>query len=197
MLNWYGGASGGFMEKSREALKILIKGESEAAEMYDSFSLKAAEEGWTKIAALFKALSQAERIHIKNHLNALGEVYTVPSETADVQSTGENLARAIEGESEESRKLYPRLIRYIKSETNSEYGKVARLSMTWARKVEKEHARLLKKAYKALAKGRDLEVKNIYLCQVCGNIVLDEFGEDTCAVCGHDIQFFNQVKGVE
>jgi len=153
------------MEKSREALKILIKGESEAAEMYDSFSLKAAEEGWKNIAALFKALSQAERIHIKNHLNALGEDFTAETVEVASQSTADNLIRAIEGETEESRKLYPRLIRDIKSETKSEYGKVARLSMTWARKVEKEHARLLKKAAKALSKGRDLEVTNIYLAR--------------------------------
>jgi len=184
------------MEKSKEALKTLIKGESEAVLMYDSFSLKAAEEGWKNIAALFKALSQAERIHIKNHLNALGEDFTAETVEVASQSTADNLIRAIEGETEESRKLYPRLIRDIKSETKSEYGKVARLSMTWARKVEKEHARLLKKAAKALSKGRDLEVTNIYLCQVCGNIVLNELGEETCAVCGHDRQFFNQVKGV-
>ncbi|MBB6479299.1 rubrerythrin family protein [Spirochaeta isovalerica] len=184
------------MEKSRDALKILIKGETEAVAMYASFALKAEIEGWYNTAALFTALSEAESIHIKNHLQSLGEDFTPDTQKTEVGSTLENLNAAIEGESEESRRLYPRLIRSIKSELSGEYGKVARLSMTWARKVEKEHARLLKKARKAIKNGRDLPVDKIYLCKVCGNIVFDDPGE-VCDVCGHDTQFFKQIKGDE
>lgn len=184
------------MEKSKEALKILISGESNAVKMYESFAAKAVEEGWNNIAVLLQALSQAEKIHIKNHRNALKEEFSVEPEEVELKTTLENLTTAIEGETEETRKLYPRMLRFIKRDTKSEYGKVARLTMTWARKVEKEHARLLKKARKALGNGQDLEIKRIYLCQVCGNIVLDDLGDGICDVCGHDDQFFTQVNGV-
>lgn len=185
------------MEKSKNALKILITGECNAVKTYEAYSLKAKEEGYVKIAALFAALSKAERIHIKNHLNALAEDYTVVTDEVVAGSTLDNIKSAIEGESEESRELYPRLIRSIRSECKTEYGKVARLSMMWARKVEKEHARLLKRAYKALKKGIDFQFQTIYLCQVCGNIELDNLKGDVCDICGHDIQFFSPLKGEE
>lgn len=185
------------MEKSREALKILITGESNAVNTYEAFSKKAYEEGYNHIGDLFEALSKAERIHIKNHLHALDEEYTPVDDKVIINSTLENLQQAIRGESEESKRMYPQLIKSIKSECNTEYGKVARLSMTWAQKVEKEHARLLKKALKSLKEGNDLSIERIYLCQVCGNIVLDKLDDKGCKVCGHDNQFFNQISGAQ
>ena len=66
--------------------------------------------------------------------------------------TIENLANAIKAESHEGKYLYSKLMKNIKNETNTEYGKVANLTMLWAKKVEKEHARILKKALKSLKK---------------------------------------------
>lgn len=185
------------MEKSREALKILIKGENEAVRNYVAYSKVAMEEGFTRTAGLFDALSKAERIHIKNHLNALGEDYEPQLEPAVTGTTLENIAAAMAGENEESRHLYPGLMRSIKGECSDDYGKVARLSMLWARKVEKKHAKLLKKAYKAMKQGGEIAYKVIYLCQVCGNLELDVIKDDICDVCGHDSQFFNALKGGE
>jgi rubrerythrin len=67
--------------------------------------------------------------------------------------------------------------------------------MLWALKVEKEHARILKKALKALKSGVDFPHNLMFLCQVCGNLVLGDLNGKGCAVCGHDLQFFNQVTG--
>ena len=183
------------MKKSKEALKILINGESNAVKTYEMFSLKAKEEGYPQIGLLFEVLSKADRIHIKNHLHALNEDFVPELNEIAIGTTGENLNAAIKSETEESRKLYPRLIKSIKSECKSEYGKIARLSMTWAQKVEKEHARLLKSALKSLQSGHDLTIRGIYLCQVCGNMVLNELSKEVCDVCGHDSQFFTLLTG--
>lgn len=183
------------MEKTKEALRILTTGEMNAVKTYEAFSNKAYEEGYPNVGLLFKALSKAERIHIKNHLHALEEEFSPELDDVQSASTRENLIAAIQGESEEGKKLYPKLMKYIKSECKTEYGKVARLSMQWALKVEKEHARILKKALKSIKSGNDFSSDRIFLCQVCGNLVLDESPGKGCDVCGHDVQFFNQISG--
>ncbi len=179
------------MEKIKEALKILITGETDAVNKYNEFSRKAFEENYNKIGLLFSTLAMAERIHIKNHLNALKEKFIPQLEDVpDVANTIDNIKTAIDNEVNESKRIYPKLIKSIKGECNSEYGKVSRLSMIWAHKAEIEHSKLLKKAYKAVKSGKDMEFENIYFCQVCGNIVLDRKSEKECTVCGHDVQFF-------
>lgn len=184
------------MEKTKKALKTLIIGEREAVKKYSKFLKIANEEGFHNTALLFKALVFAEEIHIKNHLNALGEALeeegvddTLPGKTLD------NLINSLKGEVLENKTLYPQLIKSIKSEVNTQYGKVARLSMMWAQKVENEHAKLLKKAIKAIKSGKDLQFRNIYYCQVCGNVELNWTGKDECKICGHDSIFFKSVLG--
>lgn len=182
------------MNQVKDALKILIKGECDAVALYAQFSEKAKLEGFNNITMLFDALVAAERIHIKNHYNALGEEFTPEKSTPqEIGSTLDNLFTAITGEVEENKNLYPRLIKSIKKECKTDYGKVARLSMTWAKIVEKEHARLLKLAYKSLKSGKDLSFKTIMICQVCGNIVIDKIDEKECVVCGHDHIFFKSL----
>ncbi|MGL1891764.1 MAG: rubrerythrin family protein [Spirochaetaceae bacterium] len=185
------------MNKVKSALKILIQGESDAVETYLAFANKAEEEGYINISLLFRALIVAERIHIKNHQNALGEDFIpVKNVLESVESTLININTALIGETEENKKLYPKLIKSIKKETSNEYGKVAKLSMMWAQKVEKEHARLLKIAYKSLSKGSDLDFKNILICQVCGNVEINKYNKNECGICGHDSIFFKSLTEV-
>ena len=182
------------MKISRECLQLSIDGESTAAEMYLDFAVQAEKDGYPNIAHLFRCLSQAEKVHIKNHRSALAENgYKAKTEEYTVSDTEQNLKSGIEGETYEYKKMYPGFFRKIKKEKNTEYGRVAFLSMQWSSKVEQNHAKLLKKAYKLLKSGSDLPDKNIYVCRVCGNI---ELGPQTksCAVCGHDATFFEPLK---
>ena len=181
------------MDKIKKALRILISGESSAVAMYDNFASKAFDDGFPNVGYLFKALAAAEQIHIKNHYNALGEDFTpeIDSNYAN-GSTADNLQTAIIGEMEENQKIYPSFIKSIKNESKTIYGKVAKLSMSWARDVEKEHANLLKKALKAVNSGEDIDITVIYICQVCGNVIINELTDDPCEICGHDVEFFNK-----
>jgi len=45
------------------------------------------------------------------------------------------------------------------------------------------HAVLYKKALEAVKAGKDFDEKIIYLCPVCGNIVIDTTPEN-CPICG-------------
>lgn len=179
--------------ESEKALKILIEGETSASESYSNFGEKAEEDGFSIVGMLFKALSKAELVHIRNHKKALGFDYSPKAEKVIVSDTLNNLKTAIEGETEENKKLYPSLIKKIKKETKTEKGKVARLTMVWAQKAESEHAKLLKKALKAIKSGKDLDAEQIFICRVCGNIILNKNEEKECSVCGHDFLFFDKV----
>lgn len=185
------------MTKIKNAFTELIQGEREAVEKYTLFSNVAKDEGFKKISLLFDALIKAEKIHIKNHLNALGEmVPEVEIININVGSTLTNIEEALKGEVKENKSLYPRLIKSIKGEDNTQYGKVAKLSMTWAGKVEKEHAKLLKLALKSVKKGIDINFENVYFCKVCGNVEINWKSEKECKVCGHDSIFFKKITGV-
>ena len=182
------------MKEVKDALKILIQGESDAVDHYFMFSEQATKEGYNNIALLFKALAMAEKIHIKNHLNALGEEFEIKKNiNTSVLSTKENIDLALNGEKVESRKLYPKLIKSIRKYNKSEYGKVAKLSMTWAKLAEKEHAKLLKIAYASLSKSQDMVFETLSVCNVCGNVVIDQKKDEECKICGHDSIFFETV----
>ena len=182
------------MKYSIEYLKESIIGETNASKMYEIFSKIAKQEGFKNVAYLFYTLKKAELIHIRNHEKALGDPnFTFSDEKIEAGTTIENLKTAFEGETFEYKKMYPKFLKAIKKETKEEFAKVAQLSMIWAKKVEKTHAKLLKNAIKFIKSGKDFDSKNLYLCTVCGNIVSsDSHPEDVCPICGHDHQFYNK-----
>lgn len=182
------------MKNSIKYLKEAIIGETHASKKYDFYSSVAKKEGFSKIAYLFATLKDAEIIHIKNHTKALGNNdFSIPEENIEKKTTFENLKTALNDETFEYKKMYPKFLKKIKAETKNEFGKVAQLSMNWAMKVEKTHAKLLKIALKFLTLNKDFDCKNLYLCTVCGNIISsDSHPTKTCPVCGHDHQFYNK-----
>ena len=57
----------------KNALISALNGEHSAVKKYSEFAEIAQKENYPNIAYLFKSLVYAEKIHIKNHLNALKE----------------------------------------------------------------------------------------------------------------------------
>jgi len=179
------------MEMSAQCLIEAIQGESNAVVMYNSFAEQALKENLPNISKLFRMLSCAEQIHIKNHKSALGPDYTIPevSEELNIQSTEKNIAQAIAGEEFECKTMYPNFFKKIKKEFPAVYAKVAMLSMEWSSKVEARHAKQLTRALERVKAGEDLPLDNFYLCRVCGNIEVGK-PEKECDICGHDARFF-------
>lgn len=162
---------------TKDNLMEGFAGESQANRKYASFSDKAAEEGFTKVATLFKAASLAEEIHARRHL----QVYGIPS-------TLDNLTASIEGETEEFTHMYPEFIKQSQAEGNDD----ATRSFTYAMKAEQVHAGLYEKALTAVKAGKDLEVSKVYLCPVCGNVAL-ESAPGACPICGVPGKKFQEV----
>jgi rubrerythrin len=155
--------------ETNDNLKKAFAGESQANRRYLAFAKKAEEEGMKNVAKLFRAVADAETIHAFNHLKTLGEV----------KSTKENVQEAAEGEKYENTEMYPKFIEKSKEEGNPEAEK----TFVWANHVEKIHQTMYESALKNLNEGKDVEEKEYYVCQTCGNTVEGEPPE-TCPICG-------------
>jgi rubrerythrin len=156
------------MKNTKENLQEAFAGESQANQKYRAFAKKAERDGFPNIAKLFKTAAEAERIHAEGHLGSLD----------GIGSTVENLKAAIAGETYEFTEMYPPMLAQAEAENHK-----AKRMFGYAVKAEQVHAKLYQMALEAAAKGKDLEVTEIYLCPVCGHI---EFGMPTenCPVCG-------------
>jgi rubrerythrin len=184
-----------------DILKKSVAGETNASLKYLEYAKIASDEGFSNIAYLFKSLVAAENIHIKNHTQAIrviepGEADFKPHiEPLTPKSTKENLEDAIAGENYETKVMYPDFLKSLKGE-RGENADLTRLSLTWAKKVEFTHAETLQLALDALLKGHDLQIENIYVCRVCGNLRLTQ-NDGVCPICGHDANFFALIKRPE
>lgn len=154
---------------TEEDLKAAFAGESQAHMRYLIFAQKAEEEGYPNIARLFRAISFAEQVHATNHFRALG----------DLGSSADNLDAAIGGETFEVEEMYPAYDAV--AELQGEKG--ARRSIRYALEAEKIHAAMYSKAKEAVKSGKDLEVGQIYICEVCGYTGEGE-PPDRCPICG-------------
>ncbi len=157
------------MSSTTDNLKAAFAGESQANRKYLAYAKKADDEGLPQVAKLFRAAAEAETIHAHAHLNVLG----------GVRSTAENLADAIAGENYEHTSMYPGFIETAKAEGN----KAAVRSFSWANSVEKIHEDKYRTAAQAVAEGKDLSPKKLFVCPLCGNIE-EENPPERCPVCG-------------
>jgi len=158
-------------------LKEAFAGESQANRKYLAFAKKADSEGHTHIAKLFRAAADAETVHAHAHLRVMG----------GIKSTEENLKEAIEGETEEFEQMYPGFI----EEANAEGNEAAVITFANANAVEKIHAKLYAEVLANMDKNEDV---NYYVCQICGNTVLENEVPEKCPICGAPKSQFMKIE---
>ena len=157
------------MAKTQDNLKTAFAGESKASTRYLAFARKADQEEYPQVAKLFRAAAAAEVVHGRNHLGTMEGVH----------STEDNLKEAIAGENMEHVEMYPEFIEQAKKEQKLR----AERTFDWARKVEMIHESLYKSALDALQAGGKPQVKEYFVCQVCG-FTAEGQAPDRCPVCG-------------
>jgi rubrerythrin len=167
------------MSNTQDNLQEAFAGESQASQRYLLFADKADAEGHPVIARLFRAAAEAETVHARNHLKAMGEI----------KSTRDNLNAAIGGEHYEFTQMYPGFITQAKTEANQP----AETSFTWANKVEKIHYSLYQQALTSLDEAKPLKDEPYFVCQRCGYTVAGEAPEK-CPVCGAPLKTFKRVE---
>ncbi len=159
------------MKKMTEkSLSEAFAGESMAHIKYLIFSEVAESEGFRNVARLFKAIAFAEFVHAKNHAKNLGYG----------KSTRENLQSGIDGENFEATEMYPayNAIAELQDE------KDAKLSIHYALEAEKIHEQLYRIAEENVAINKDIEMKEIHICPVCGYTYMGEKPPEKCPICG-------------
>jgi len=149
-------------------LNEAYAGESMAYMKYNIWADRAEQEGKPQVARLFRAISQAEKVHATNHWRTLGMI----------QGTSENLQHAIDGENYEVQEMYPAF--KAVAELQEEKGAVR--STHWALETEKVHAAMYERAKQAVEAGTDATLGEIWVCPVCGYTGEGE-APDLCPIC--------------
>jgi rubrerythrin len=164
-----------------ENLQAAFNGESNANSRYLAFAKKADEEGYGKVASLFRAAARAEQVHLERHGEMIKKMGAVPNaviETPNVKTTAENIQAAMEGETYEYSKMYPEFL--VKAQTDKNEDAID--SFEDAEKAEGIHAGLYKEALANLKSWKGMG-KNFYVCPVCGN-VMENMKMKNCPICG-------------
>ncbi|MCX7994812.1 MAG: rubrerythrin family protein [candidate division WOR-3 bacterium] len=164
------------MKKMTEkALLEAFAGESMAHMKYLIFSEIAEKEGMPNIARLFKAIAYAEQVHATNHARNLGLIKKTP----------DNLQTGIDGETYEVEEMYP----VFNNTAKFQNEKGAEQSTHYALEAEKIHMKMYADAKNSAEKGKDIDIKEIYICPVCGFTHIGKPPE-YCPVCGaHNSKF--------
>lgn len=183
--------SGAAQKNTLDNLMAAYNGETHAHAKYLEYAKKADEEGYRKVASLFRAAASAEKIHLTNHARVIKSMGGTPK--ADVQpptvkSTRENLVDAVKGESYEQSTMYPGFIAQAKQENNPD----AIRTFTYAVAAEGEHAKLYKKALADLA-GWKTSKTDFYVCPTCGYTLEKKPAFVLCPVCSTPAALYRKV----
>lgn len=166
------------MTKTEDNLKDAFAGESQARNRYTFFAKVARKEGYHYIANVFEEAAMNERQHAKDEFKLL----------KGIGSTEENLKAAIEGESYETQKMYPKFAEQAKEDGHEE---AARLFSEIA-KVEKHHMERFKELLKRVEEGtvykREKPIK--WKCSKCGYIHEGEEPPEKCPNCQHAKEYY-------
>lgn len=162
--------------KTEKNLAYAFAAESKASVRNATFARKADMEGYSQIARLFRAVSDAESVHARRYLLIM---------RGKIGSTEENLETAFQNEIKANVEEYPKLIK----DASEEDSKNALKAFSQSRDVESRHAQLYKKAITDMLADRETAY---YVCQVCGYVNEDE-APDKCPICGAVKEKFKQI----
>ncbi len=158
------------MKKMTEQnLREAFAGESQAHMRYLIFSERAEKEKKPNLARLFKAISFAEQVHATNHYRVLGEI----------NDSIKNLQVAINGETYEVEDMYPA----FKAVAQLQNEQSAVRTTNYALEAEKIHEDMYTQAKLSAEQGKDIQIKDLYICDLCGYTVEGD-SPDVCPICG-------------
>jgi len=170
------------VSKTLANLQAAFNGESNAHAKYLAYSNKAGEEGYLKVAALFRAAAYAEEIHLNNHATVIKGMGAIPKaeiKLPEIHSTEQNLADAIKGETYEQTVMYPDFIAQAEKEKND----AAIETFSYAEAAEAEHAILYTKALSNLNEWK-VAAAGFGVCPICGYTIEGNATFTKCPVCG-------------
>jgi len=177
--------------KTEQNLLKAFAGESQAKNRYEFFAIKAREEGYEQIAAIFEETALQEQQHALRFFSFLegGMVEILAAYPAGkVCSTLENLKAAADGENEEWTDLYPAFAAIAQEEGFNEVANAFKLIA----KVEAEHEKRYRKLYENVEKSMvfEKEEKHDWMCRNCGYVHNGAKAPKVCPACMKEQKYF-------
>jgi rubrerythrin len=174
------------LSQTLKNLQAAFESESNAAVRYAAFAKKAQQDGYARVATLFRATSRAEQIHAASHAKVITKMGGAPEAIIAepvIGTTAENLAEAKAGEEYERDVMYPEFIR----EAQASGASNAVHTFQRATEAEAVHATLYGHALANLEAQRAAAI--FYVCPVCGEVT-DDVKMRTCPICGASAEKF-------
>jgi len=147
-------------------LEETVQGELLAHFNYLMFADRAERRGMERIASLFRALAASEYYHARSFFSILDQ----PAPFAETIQTYEP------GETFEYSHFYRMLAQYAKDHDSP----LAEQAYAGAAMAEKVHGELLKQA----ADMENFGEERVYVCPVCGYVMVGDAAPERCPVCG-------------
>ncbi len=147
-------------------LEETVQGELLAHFNYLMFADRAERRGMERIASLFRALAASECYHARSFFSILDQ----PAPFAETIQTYEP------GETFEYSHFYRMLAQYAKDHDSP----LAEQAYAGAAMAEKVHGELLKQA----ADMENFGEERVYVCPVCGYVMVGDAAPERCPVCG-------------
>lgn len=162
-------------------LQAAFAADTLAQERYLAFAAKADQEGYPRVARIFRAAARSELARARSHADTLrhlgGEATPPPSAPATVKGTRQNLLDTLAHENAERLGGYPRLVQQARAEGQPE----AVLSFTLAHLAEAGLVRVYQEALADLG-GMRAPGGVIHVCRTCGHVER-EGAPERCRVC--------------
>lgn len=183
--------------KTRVNLMKGFAGESQAIERYTMYAEKAKEDGYIKIAQVFRETALNERAHaqtfyklLKEYGDGDDEIEITSSFPVAVGTTSENLQHGADGENGEHTSMYPGF-----ADTAEEEGyKEAAVKFRMVAEVEGAHEKRYLKLKEMLDNGTlfERDGKVYWRCLNCGYVVEAEKAPKKCPACGYSQGWFEE-----
>jgi rubrerythrin len=164
-------------KKTQENVYTAFVGEAKAYFRLLAYADRAEEEGERQAALLFRAIAESERVHATRHMDLLRDVVVKDTET--------NLMESMQRETSISENEYPEFL----SQAQQDGETAAAFTFSYARDVEKKHAKLYDQAMYHVMRD---EMTVYYVCQFCG-YVNEKKAPKKCPVCGAPPEKFKEV----
>ena len=155
-------------KKTQDNVLTAFIGEAKAYFRLLAYAERADEEEVPQIAALFRAIADAERVHATRMLNLVKDLV--------VKDTDTNLEKSFQREKSVSENAYPDFIK----DAQDDGEEAAALAFSHARDAESFHAKLYERAIYHVIKDMASEY---HICQVCG-YVTEKHKPEKCPICG-------------
>ena len=173
------------MSRTEDNLKEALSGEAQARAKYVKWAGAANKEGHQAIGKIFLETAENEYEHAAMIMKLLGMVGT----------TEENLKAALEGETFEWTKMYPKFAKEAKAEKNEAAAKYFEHVIS----IEQHHAKRYALLLKRLRDGTLYKSahEEVWFCTNCGYLHRGKKAPDTCPNCLHPQGYFKRTDELD